>query len=62
VIAHEGQGLGGHTFVSFDRQALALLQQRFIAAELLGETGSVIAELSSWAIFPIQLAALKPRF
>ena len=36
VIAHQGQGLGGHTFVSFDRQAVALLQQRDIAAELLG--------------------------
>ncbi len=35
VIAQEGQWLGGHTFVSFDRQAVALLQQRGVAAELL---------------------------
>ena len=35
VIAHEGQWLGGHTFVSFDRQAVALLQRRGLAAELL---------------------------
>jgi hypothetical protein len=27
--------LGGDTFLSFDRQAVALLQQRGIAAELL---------------------------
>jgi predicted nucleic-acid-binding protein len=35
VIAHEGQWLGGHSFVSFDRQAVALLQKRGVAAELL---------------------------
>jgi predicted nucleic-acid-binding protein len=35
VIAHEGQWLGGDTFLSFDRKAVALLQQRGIAAELL---------------------------
>jgi predicted nucleic-acid-binding protein len=26
VTGHEEQWLGGHTFVSFDRQAVALLQ------------------------------------
>jgi len=36
VIAHEGKWLGGHTFVSFERQAVMLLQQRDSAAELLG--------------------------
>ena len=36
VIALQGQWLGGDTFLSFDRQAVALLQQRGIAAELLG--------------------------
>jgi predicted nucleic-acid-binding protein len=35
VIAHQGQWLGGETFLSFDRQAVALLQQRGIVAELL---------------------------
>ncbi len=35
VIAHEGQWLGGDTFLSFDRKAVALLQQQGIAAELL---------------------------
>ena len=35
VIAHQGQWLGGDTFLSFDRQAVALLQQRGIAAVLL---------------------------
>ena len=35
VIAHQGQWLGGDTFLSFDRQAVALLQQRGIAAALL---------------------------
>jgi predicted nucleic-acid-binding protein len=35
VIAQEGQWLGGHIFVSFDRQAVALLQKRGVAAELL---------------------------
>ncbi len=36
VIAHQGQWLGGDTFLSLDRQAVALLQQQGIAAELLG--------------------------
>jgi predicted nucleic-acid-binding protein len=36
VIAHQGQCQGGDNFVSFDRQAVALLQQRGVAAELLG--------------------------
>ena len=35
VIAHQGQWVGGDTFLSFDRQAVALLQQRGIAAVLL---------------------------
>ena len=35
VIAHQGQWLGGDTFVSFDRQAVALLRQQGVAAELL---------------------------
>ena len=35
VIAHQGQWLGGDTFLSFERQAVALLQQRGIAAALL---------------------------
>lgn len=35
VIAHQGQWLGGDTFLSFDRRAVALLQQRGVAAELL---------------------------
>jgi predicted nucleic-acid-binding protein len=35
VIAHQGQWLGGDTFLSFDQQAVALLQQRGIAAVLL---------------------------
>lgn len=35
AIAHQGQWLGGDTFLSFDRRAVALLQQRGIAAELL---------------------------
>jgi len=35
VIAHQGQWLGGDTFLSFDRQAVALLQQRGIDAMLL---------------------------
>jgi predicted nucleic-acid-binding protein len=35
VIAHQGQWLGGDTFLSFDRQAVALLQQRGIDAVLL---------------------------
>jgi predicted nucleic-acid-binding protein len=35
VIAHQGQWLGGDVFVSFDRQAVALLQQQGVAAELI---------------------------
>lgn len=35
VITHQGQWLGGDTFVSFDRQAVALLRQLGVAAELL---------------------------
>lgn len=35
VIAHEGQWLGGETFVSFDRKAIALLRERGEAATLL---------------------------
>ena len=35
VIAHQGQWLGGERFVSFDRQAVALLQAQGIAAQLL---------------------------
>lgn len=36
VIAHQGQWLGGESFVSFDRQAVALLQAQRISAQLLG--------------------------
>lgn len=36
VIAHQGQWLGGERFVSFDRQAVSLLQGQGIAAQLLG--------------------------
>ena len=32
---HEGQWLGGEVFVSFDRQAVALLKTHGVAAELL---------------------------
>lgn len=35
VIAHQGQWLGGDVFVSFDRQAVALLRQQGVAAELI---------------------------
>jgi predicted nucleic-acid-binding protein len=35
VIAHQGQWLGGEVFVSFDRQAVALLQKQGVAAELI---------------------------
>ncbi len=35
VIAHQGQWLGGDTFLSFDQQAVTLLQQQGLAAELL---------------------------
>lgn len=35
IIAYEGEWLGGETFVSFDRQAVALLTQQGQAARLL---------------------------
>jgi len=35
VIAHQGQWLGGDTFVSFDRQAVALLREQRVATQLL---------------------------
>ena len=35
VIAHEGKGLGGETFVSFDKKAVALLSSRGHTARLL---------------------------
>lgn len=35
AIAHEGNWLGGATFVSFDRKAVALLQQQGESAALL---------------------------
>ncbi|SFL74203.1 type II toxin-antitoxin system VapC family toxin [Methylobacterium pseudosasicola] len=35
VIAYEGRWLGGETFVSFDRKAVALLSQQGEAAQLL---------------------------
>lgn len=35
VIAHQGRWLGGETFVSFDRQAVALLRAQGEAATLL---------------------------
>jgi len=35
VIAHQGQWLGGDTFVSFDRQAVALLREQGVATQLL---------------------------
>jgi len=35
LIAFEGQWLGGETFVSFDRKAVALLQQQGQAARVL---------------------------
>ncbi len=35
VIAHQGQWLGGDTFVSFDRQAVVLLRQQGVATQLL---------------------------
>jgi predicted nucleic-acid-binding protein len=35
VIAHQGQWLGGEMFVSFDRQAVALLTAEGVAARLL---------------------------
>ena len=35
VIAHQGQWLGGESFVSFDRQAVSLLQAQGVSAQLL---------------------------
>jgi predicted nucleic-acid-binding protein len=35
VIAHQGQWLGGDTFVSFDRQAVGLLDSQGVSARLL---------------------------
>jgi predicted nucleic-acid-binding protein len=35
VIAHEGQWLGGETFVSFDVQAVRLLERSGVKARLL---------------------------
>ena len=37
VIAHEGGRLGGETFVSFDKQAVALLSKQDQPAKLLAE-------------------------
>lgn len=34
VIAHDGQWLGGETFVSFDRKAVRLLEKRGIAVRI----------------------------
>lgn len=36
VIAHEGKWLGGETFVSFDKKAVALLAKQGEAVQLLG--------------------------
>ena len=35
AIAYEGSWLGGETFVSFDKQAVSLLQRQGIAVSLL---------------------------
>jgi hypothetical protein len=35
VIAHQGQWLGGDTFVSFDRQAVTLLRAQGVSTQLL---------------------------
>ena len=35
VIAHEGQWLGGETFVSFDKRAVEMLKGQGVAARLL---------------------------
>jgi predicted nucleic-acid-binding protein len=35
IIAHEGQWLGGETFVSFDKRAVSLLSKRGMDATLL---------------------------
>ena len=37
VIAHEGRGLGGDTFVSFDKRAVKLLLDEGLSAERLGQ-------------------------
>jgi predicted nucleic-acid-binding protein len=36
IMAHEGQWLGGETFVSFDKKAVALLSKQGMDASLLG--------------------------
>ena len=36
VIAYEGRWLGGETFVSFDKKAVAAVDQQGMKAELLG--------------------------
>ena len=36
VIAHEGRRLGGEVFVSFDKEAVAMLTAKSEAAQLLG--------------------------
>lgn len=36
VIAHEGRRLGGETFVSFDKKAVAAIAKQRMQAELLG--------------------------
>lgn len=38
VIAFEGQSLGAETFVSFDKQAVKLLEGQGVPAKLLGST------------------------
>ncbi|MDE2517260.1 MAG: type II toxin-antitoxin system VapC family toxin [Rhodospirillales bacterium] len=35
IMAHEGKWLGGETFLSFDKKAVALLSQQGVAAQLL---------------------------
>ena len=37
VIAYEGNWLGGETFVSFDKKAVALLTKQGLSAQLLGK-------------------------
>lgn len=41
VIAYEGNWLGGKTFVSFDKKAVALLTAQGQPARLLGHSGQV---------------------
>lgn len=41
VIAYEGNWLGGETFVSFDKKAVALLRAQGQPARLLGQSGQV---------------------